>query len=193
MRAGAVDALTTSVDIFATLADLFGVTLAPAHARPLAVAAAHGRRRPAIRDWALTGVWGREVHLIERPPTRRKYARAPHGANAPLSHGPTAGRPCRCIMCPNFTLPLPDERALLDRMPGSRVPVIHQPFRAGDLLPFWAMGKFSGNHLYQLGDDPWEEQNLAGRGAERNAADALRAALDEVEAPKDQYVRLGLD
>ena len=34
-------------------------------------------------------------------------------------------------------LPLPDDRAELDRMPGSTIPVIRQPFEAGDLLPFW--------------------------------------------------------
>ena len=77
-------------------------------------------------------------------------------------------------------------------MPGSAVPVLRQPFRAGDLLPLWAVGQFSGSHLYDLGDDPDEEQNLAGTGAERGAADALRAALDAVEAPHDQLERLGL-
>ena len=54
------------------------------------------------------------------------------------------------------------------------------------------MGKFSGNHLYRLGDDPLEERNLAGTGAEKTAADQLRAALEEIEAPSDQYLRLGL-
>jgi arylsulfatase A-like enzyme len=190
----AVDALTTNVDICATLAGLFGVTLAHrTHGRslvPLITGAAK-----SIRNWALSGVWGREVHLIEAAAHggAMKYARAPHGANAPLSLWSNRWSTMPVHHVPELHLPPPDERATLDRMPGSRVPVIRQPFRAGDLLPFWAMGKFSGNHLYQLGDDPWEEQNLAGRGAERNAADALRAALDEVEAPKDQYVRLGLD
>jgi hypothetical protein len=43
-------------------------------------------------------------------------------------------------------------------MPGARIPVIRQPFRAGDLLPFWAMGKFSGNHLYRLTNDPMKKR-----------------------------------
>jgi hypothetical protein len=88
-------------------------------------------------------------------------------------------------------LPRPDERAYLDRMPGTRIPVIRQPFRVGDLLPFWAMGQFSGNHLYDLHNDPLEDENLAGSKREKDVADLLFQALREVEAPDDQFVRLG--
>ena len=77
-------------------------------------------------------------------------------------------------------------------MPGSRIPVIRQAFRAGDLLPYWAYGRFSGNHLYDLRNDPSEDENLAGSKRERDAADMLRTALLEVEAPEDQIERLGL-
>jgi hypothetical protein len=77
-------------------------------------------------------------------------------------------------------------------MPGSTVPVIRQPFVAGDMLPFWAWGEFSGNHLYDLRNDPGEDRNLAGGDAERDAAEALRAALQAIEAPAEQFVRLGL-
>jgi hypothetical protein len=77
-------------------------------------------------------------------------------------------------------------------MPGTRIPVIRQPFRAGDLLPYWAMGKFSGNYLYRLSDDPNEEENLAGSAEEKRSAEKLRAALIEMEAPKEQFERLAL-
>ncbi|MGH2685961.1 MAG: sulfatase, partial [Actinomycetota bacterium] len=80
----------------------------------------------------------------------------------------------------------------LDRMPGSTVPVIRQPFDPSDVLPFWAWGGFRGNHLFDLADDPAEDHDLAGTPAEKEAADLLRAALEEVEAPDDQYLRLGL-
>jgi hypothetical protein len=93
---------------------------------------------------------------------------------------------------PQLQMPPPDDRAVLDRMPGARIPVIRQPFGAGDLLPFWAMGKFSGNHLYQLRDDPTEEANLAGGSEEKRAAEKLRAALLEIEAPGEQFERLAL-
>lgn len=184
----AVEALTTNVDLPATLAELFGVDFAHrTHGRSL-LPLIRGEAA-AVRDWALCGVWGREVQLIT---VDRKYARAPRGDNAPLSmwsnrwstmpvHGPV-----------DLRLPLPDERATLARMPGSTVPVIRQPFAAGDRLPFWAWGPFTGNHLFALRDDPGEERNLAGDAAERDAADALRAALESVEAPREQFERLGL-
>jgi hypothetical protein len=77
-------------------------------------------------------------------------------------------------------------------MPGTKVPVIRQPFVAGDLLPYWAIGPFSGNHLYDLANDPHEEENRAGEKLEREHADRLRQALIEIEAPSDHLERLGL-
>jgi len=185
---GASSALTTSVDLFATLVDLFGV--APRHRT-------HGRslvplltgQSSAIREHLLTGVWGREVHLIDGG---IKYARAPIGPNAPLSMWSNRWSTMPVPAYPALRLPLPDDRAVLDRVPGSTVPVIRQPFREGDLLPYWALGPFSGNHLYSLSDDPGEENNLAGSRAEKNAAELLRLALQDIEAPADHLQRLGL-
>ena len=77
-------------------------------------------------------------------------------------------------------------------MPGSNIPVIRQPFAAGDALPYWAYAQFDGSHLFDLRDDPGEERDLAGTRAEASAADQLRAALEEVDAPDDQFARLGL-
>src|SRR5262249_24901668 len=75
-----VEALTTNVDLHATLLDLFGTQAAHrTHGRSL-VPLLQGEVG-SVRDHALAGVWGREVHLIDG---RRKYARAPAGANAPL-------------------------------------------------------------------------------------------------------------
>ena len=188
---GTSDALTTSVDLFATLTDLFGVTddvRQRTHGRsllPLLSGAA-----TSVRDHVLTGVWGREVHLIDG---ERKYARAPAGANAPLdmmsnrwSTMPTH------ILTRQQEIPLPDDRAVLDRMPGSTVPVIHQQWDESDPIPFWAGRRFSGNHLYDLQADPGETENLAGTPLEAEYRDRLCAALEEVEAPKGQFERLGL-
>ncbi len=187
--AGSIQALTTNVDLCATLGDLFGVTLKHrTHGRSL-IPLITGQSK-SVREWALAGVWGREVHLIDAAGV--KYARAPAAANAPLSMWSNRWSTMPVHRVPGLRLPVPDERAVLDRMPGSRIPVIRQPFQQGDLLPYWAMGQFSGNHLYSLSDDPLEERNLAGAGAEKNAADELRSALKELEAPQDQYLRLGL-
>lgn len=183
-----VAALTATVDIAATLLDLFGVSLPQAtHGRsllPLIRGAA-----TSVREHALAGVWGREVHLITPV---RKYARAPVGANAPLSMWSNRWSTMPVHSAVDMRLPVPDQRAVLDRMPGSSIPVIRQPFAAGDLLPFWAWGPFSGHHLYDLRADPAEERNLADTAAAKDAAEELRAALQMIAAPDDQLVRLGL-
>ena len=183
-----VDALTTSVDLAATLAALFGVAFEHrSHGHSL-LPLIRGEVS-AVREWVLSGVWGREVHVVT---ARRKYARAPSGANEPLSVWSNRWSTMPLHNLPELRLPLPDRRAALDYMPGSQVPVLRQPFRAGDTLPFWAWGEFSGHHVYDLVDDPDEERNLVGTAAERDATDALRAALEAVDAPRDQFARLGL-
>ncbi|MGH6872806.1 MAG: sulfatase [Rhizomicrobium sp.] len=188
---GACDALTTSADLFATLADLFGVmdtVRQRTHGRSL-LPLLRGEAK-SVRDWILAGVWGREVHYIDR---HIKYARAPAAANAPLSMWSNRWS----TMPTHFLkreqeLPLPDGRAALARMPGSKIPVIRQLWDAGDHVPYWAYAKFSGNHLFDLESDPGEDENLAGSPHEQRASAALHAALETVEAPPEQFERLGL-
>ena len=55
-----------------------------------------------------------------------------------------------------------------------------------------AAARFSGNHLYDLTEDPAEENNLAGSGLEKDMAAMLREALRSVDAPEEQFARLGL-
>src|SRR5579884_1451467 len=183
-----VDALTTSVDLFPTIAEVFGV--APRHET-------HGRsllplilgEHDSVREHVLAGVWGREVHVITRA---AKYVRAPANGNEPLSLWSNRWSTLEVPMVPRLRMPPPDRRATLDRMPGSDVPVIRQPYRDGDLMPFWAGGEFTGNHLFALDDDPCEEHDLAGTAVEPEMAELLRTALLDVGAPDDQLVRLGL-
>ena len=182
------DALTTTVDLHATLLDVFGATAAHrTHGRSL-VPVIDGRR-PAVRDHVLTGVWGREVHLVD---AGTSYARAPVGENVPLSMWSNRWSTMPVHSRPDVRLPPPDHRARLDRMPGSTVPVIRQPFGPGDPVPYWAAARFTGNHLFDLSVDPGEDEDLAGTRRETEAAERLRAALVEIEAPDDQLVRLGL-
>jgi arylsulfatase A-like enzyme len=186
---GTSDALTTSVDIFATLADVFDVSPRQrTHGRSLAPVIEGATE--SVREYALTGVWGREVHVVNG---QRKYARAPSGDNEPLSMWSNRWSTMPVHGLPQLRLPPPDDRAYLDRMPGTRIPVIRQPFRAGDLLPFWAMGGFTGNHLYDLHNDPDEDENRAGSREEGDLADLLFQALREVDAPDDQFARLGFE
>jgi arylsulfatase A-like enzyme len=188
VAARAERALTTSADVFATLADLFGVSVKQrTHGRSLA-RLLRGEER-SVREWALAGIYGRQVTLVDGA---WNYARGPAGANAPLSLFSNRWSTMPIPHLPDLRLPLPDERAFLDRMPGSSVPVIRQPFREGDLLPFWSTGTPPGNHLWHVAEDPEEVRDLAGGPEEKALEEKLRAALAEVEAPGDQLARLGL-
>jgi hypothetical protein len=189
------DALTTTVDLHATVCDAFGVT--PKHRT-------HGHslvpvlegRTTTVREWALCGVWGREVHVID---ATRTYARSPVETNRPLSlfSNRWSTMPIRAL--PGWGFPNPDHRAVLDRAPGSDVPVIRQPFDPSDDLPFWAMGAFNGDLLYDHmeADATGKVRNLAAPDGPANPAagemtELLVEALREVEAPAEQLARLAL-
>ncbi len=188
----AIDALTTNVDINATIADVFGVS--PSHRT-------HGRsliplltgEADSIRDWAIGGVYGNWVQVTDG---RRKYARAPVDSNFPLSMWSNrwSTMPVHKGLEDYMRFPNPDRRATLDFMPGSDVPVIRQPFEPGDVLPFWAGGarNVGCHHLYDLDVDPDERENRRGEASEAEMIELLRTALVELDAPDDQVARLGL-
>ena len=182
-------ALTTTVDLHATLCDVFGVM--PEHRT-------HGRSlvplldgtSGAIRDHVLMGYWSRHVYVVGDEWT---YGRSAVGDGFPLTMWSNRWSSMPVWhAAPEYRFPRPDGRATLVPAPGTTVPVIRQPFAPGDLLPFWAYGMpVDDHHLYATADDA-QQDNAVGSAAERDALDLLRAALDEVEAPAEQYVRLGL-
>ena len=104
----------------------------------------------SVREWALCGVWGREVHVID---ATRTFAKSPVGHEPPAvdvvesmvdDADPRAAR-----------LGLPESRSprpCSTPMPGSDVPVIRQPFDPSDDLPYWALGTFAGDLLYDHRD-----------------------------------------
>jgi hypothetical protein len=183
-------ALTTTVDLHATMCDVFGVT--PRHRT-------HGHSLvpllegsvASVREWALCGVWGREVHVID---ATRTFAKSPVDTNRPLSvfSNRWSTMPIRAL--PGWGFPNPDHRARLDRLPGSDVPVIRQPFDPSDDLPFWAMGGFNGDLLYDHAeaDATGDLRNLAAEKVAGEMTDLLVEAMRAVEAPTEQLTRLGL-
>ena len=96
-------------------------------------------------------------------------------------------------LLPDTRLPRPDARAALTYMPGSDVPVIRQPFAPGDMLPFWVGSQcVDQHHLFDISLDPDEREDRVGERVEAEMIDLLRAALDGVDAPAEQYERLGV-
>jgi arylsulfatase A-like enzyme len=190
VEGGAVcDALSTSVDLYATIADVFGVS--PAHrTHGQSLAPLLRGETTAVREWAIGGVFGNWVQITDG---RWKYARGPEVDNFPLSMWSNRWSTMPLHVEGLTGLPKPDGRAWLDRMPGSDVPVIRQPFQAGDALPFWVGNAAVGqHHLYDVSVDPEERENRVGERAEREMVDLLRTALVEVDAPTEQLERLGI-
>jgi len=185
-----VTALTTNVDLNATLYDFFGAT--PGHRThgysmlPLLLG-----QQTSIREWALAGIYGRWVHVLDG---KRKYARGPVTAdNLPLSMWSNRWSTMPVHALPDLRLPMPDRNAYLDFMPGSEIPVIRQPFQPGDMLPYWCAGQRSDWHcLYDVREDPDELNDLLGGQTEKDMLDLLQSALKEIEAPAEQFSRLGI-
>ncbi len=188
---GRCDALTTNVDLHATIADVFGAAVDHVtHGTSLAPLLTG--ERTAVRDWAIGGVYGGWVQVTDGT---RKYIRASVGDGYPLSMWSNRWSTMPVTGLEDLVkLPTPDGRARLDHMPGTEIPVIRQPFEPGDMLPFWASSpRIAGRHaLYDVGVDPDEQENRCGESAETEMADLLRTALRAVEAPDEQLTRLGL-
>ncbi|HXN62784.1 MAG TPA: sulfatase-like hydrolase/transferase [Acidimicrobiales bacterium] len=193
-------ALTTNVDLHATIADVFGVAaFGGVGGGGGSAGAGHGvsllplvrGEAPSVRDWAVGGVYGNWVQVTDG---RHKYARGAAGSNFPLSMWSNrwSTMPVHGLE-DTVRLPPPDRRARLDFMPGSEVPVIRQPFEPGDRLPYWVGGNVVDRHfLFDLDSDPGEDENLVGTQTEADMVELLRVALAAVEAPAEQLERLGI-
>ncbi len=183
------DALSTTVDVHATLSEIFNVTVTQrTHGHSL-VGEITGTR-PTTREHVLTGVWGREVVYVD---AHWRYARTPVTANRPLSMFSNRWSTMPVHAYPELRLPRPDSRAYLDTMPGSSVPVIRQPFTGDDAVPFWAMtGAFLGDQLFNRVEDPAEVDNRASELDASGVVEALRDALQRLDAPAEQLERLGV-
>lgn len=203
--AGRVTALTSAVDLYATCLEALGVpTHRTVHARcllPLVLgeAAAH-------REWALFGSWGGGVSVTDG---RHTYYRSPDPRNGnrplyaystmmlnqgdpagPPSHHPSAvaGQFLPYAFGPCWRYPAPD-----DARPGGANPDEAGPLRSGAPTAPPA-GQALGNRLFDAHRTPDRQRDLRGRHPEIEArmVELLRRALRELEAPEEQFERLGL-
>jgi arylsulfatase A-like enzyme len=188
-------ALTTTVDIHATLCDVYGITVEHrTHGRSLVPLIE--QKASSVRDHCLSGYWGREVQLVTQTHT---YTRGSVGEGFPLSMWSNRWSTMPLHLAPQLRLPRPDQRAFLDTMPGTTVPVIRQPFEVGDALPFWAYGGLKNeNLLYDRQNDPQQLRNMASPHGdvisplESELLEHMKQALVEINAPQDLMQRLGL-
>ena len=160
----------------------------PTHGRSLLPLIAGTTDR--VRELALFGYWGRHVGVTDG---RHRYLRGCRGDNFPLSVWSNRWSTMPVQPFPDLRLPRPDHRATLRTMPGTSVPVIHQPFGPGDPLPFWAGFEApDSSYLFDDETDPGELENRAGERGEAALEEALAEALHSISAPGELLERIGL-
>jgi arylsulfatase A-like enzyme len=184
-----ISALTTSVDLHATIADVFGATVGhPTHGHSL-LPLLEGTA-PSVRELALFGYWGRHVGITDGT---HRYLRGCGEENFPLSVWSNRWSTMPIPSLPQLRMPRPDLRATLEQMPGTTVPVIRQPSEPGDQLPFWA-GHLppSESYLFDTEEDPFENESRLGTRAEDEMLEAMATELRNIEAPAETLERVGV-
>jgi len=184
-------ALTTSVDVHATLAEMFNLNIEHRTHGISLRQVIEGTQNQA-RDWMLQGYFGLEVNLIDH---HGKYLRGAEGDTGDISIWSNRWSTMPVAILPNAGLPRPDDRAWLDKMPGSDIPVIRQPLTgaeiAGGAILLSGRGAGTTSELYDTQDEQ-ETENLIDTPRADHYQELLRHALTEVEAPAEQLARLGL-
>jgi arylsulfatase A-like enzyme len=174
-----VEALTSAVDVYATVLDLLGVETpdgAGPHSRslvPLLEGATDDHR-----DWALYGSWGSSVNVTDGTYT---YLHPCDADRPAVTYSTTMMNPYPR----QFRDPEPKPDAVTASLPYTDSPVwrFETPAHARQDAPM----------LFDVSADPDQTNDLAGDSSEEDRMrDLLVAGLDALEAPKEQYRRLGL-
>jgi hypothetical protein len=176
-----INALTANVDLFPTILDLFGLKPETGiHGRSLMPLIREEKK--SVRDWTLYGYFGKFINVTDG---RMTYFRAPQQPEADLN--------IHSLRWEFGMSPLPQMSDSLEfgrfmknvNMPVGRLPVSSAQITKGMFEPH--------NHLYSLEDDLEQEKNLAGSVEEKKYEDMLKKALESVNCPKEQFLRVGLD
>jgi arylsulfatase A-like enzyme len=172
-------ALTTAVDLHATVLDAFGVPADPRSTGRSLLPLIDGSV-DQVRSWVLGGYFGRPPFV-----TDGTLAYQPAHVDAPMYVYSN-----RWSVAQWMDLPNPDRRAELDTwIPGVDVPVIRQPFEPTQQQ----VGRADRAMLFDLDTDPGETHNLADdRRVAAAARELLAAALTDVAAPAEVLARAGV-
>ena len=191
-----IHALTQNIDVFPTLLELYGVD--PSVCR----CALHGRswlpllrgETDRLRDCALFGYFGKQINLTDG---RYTYFRSPNRENRPLNIYTSIPTDIRRyfnaeritdvteIACGRF-LSWTD-------YPVYRIPADTVYGHESGSLRFTYLNDWEQqDQLYDLLEDYRQENNLAGRRPELTSrlAEMMRRALEEYDAPEEQFRRM---
>jgi len=181
---GRVPALTSSVDMYATMVEAMGIDIShPVHSRsllPLVLGKAD-----KVRDWALYGYFGRALNVTDGDHT---YHVKPDGT-APVYNYSTMFMNALASMLPAQ----PPEHAEAGRfLPYTNSLVWKYSAEVPEEFKSFFKPHYE-NALYDLTRDPWQNDNLLERDSALHARmrELLLRALDEMQAPEEVYARIG--
>lgn len=174
-----VSALTSAVDLYATMHELMGLEV-PGHVHSRSLLPLLEGKIEEHREWALYGYWGSTVNVTDGRFTYLHPCRDDRDTY------------CYSTMMMNthgWNLPV---RAPTDAEAGRFLPYFD--------APLWRYsGRSLSRHerplLFDTLKDPGQEDDLAGQGfgEETRMRKLLLEALGHLQAPREQYERLGLE
>lgn len=172
-----IGALTSAVDLYATMLEALEVPV-PANTHGRSLMPLLNGATDRHREWALYGYWGSTVNVTDGIHTYLQSCRT--------------DLPAYCYS------------TMMMRPYGwFTPPEVQTAAEAGRFLPYtdslvWRYpARSHARHpeplLYKVQDDPGQQENRAGRGLadERRMRDLLIEALRQLQAPAEQYQRLG--
>ena len=192
-----VDALTSAVDLYATILDALGIPV-PEHVHSRSLLPLIQGETRHHRDWALYGYWGKGVNVTDG---RHTYLRAPSSANSPLYNYSTM------MMNPTswFYPPQLQEEAEAGRyLPYANGPCWRYPLRELQDVPERQLAfadpaattdPGQREHLlFDIASDPDQLMSLTEPQPklEETMIALPRRALSDLQAPEEQFERLGL-
>lgn len=183
-------ALTTTVDLCATIQEMMGLTPPPADSVGMgrSLMPLLNKQAASVRDGALYGWFGGAVNFTDG---RHSYFRAPVRPD----RGPIAMYSMRWSIAPWWDLPEPtaDRMTFGQFLPWTDLPIGRMEMTAQEVARTSFVDTDSNNYLFNMQADPQQENNLAGTPLEKEFADRLCQAMRESHAPPEQFVRLGLE
>ena len=179
---GRIQALTSAVDLYATMVDAVSADAAGAqdtrHGRSL-LPLLRGQAE-TVRDWAIYGYFGRTLNVTDGRYTYHLSAQTDRPLYLYSSMFMNAGNwfsPAQVPENPEAGRFLPYTDSMVWRYPAR----IRGPERE--------------TMLFDTERDPWQDDNLAGREPEQEArmARLLQSALAKLQAPQELYARFGFE
>ncbi len=173
-----IEALTSAVDVYATMLETLGVQASTSHSRSLLPLLKGETIRH--RDWALYGYWGSTVNVTDGEYTYLHPCRT----DVPVQ--------CYSTMMMNFYDWFMSPQVQPNAEVGQFLPYTNAPVWR---YPATSFTRHEEPLLFNIRDNPQQVENLVQKNIaqKKRMRELLVEALRQMEAPQEQYQRLALE